>query len=169
MKEQIEKIGDREKRVVLELSNDLNRILHKYVDISPRQYASKEFSARYRDMGIDIDFVGITTDLLNAGYRKQSENVIELPCKVGDTAYCVYCGKVIQGIVRLIRPFVSEQEIIFKGNLICEIENLFIEDGTKEEVELYIVFEKPYGIERVAYLTREEAENALAKKKGGVE
>lgn len=73
MTDQIEKIGDREKRVVLELSNDLNRILHKYVDISPRQYASKEFSERYRDMGIDIDLVGITTDLLNAGYRKQNE------------------------------------------------------------------------------------------------
>ena len=73
MKEQIEKIGEREKRVVLELSNDLDRILHKYVNMSPRQYASKEFSERYRDMGIDIDLVGITTDLLNAGYRKQRE------------------------------------------------------------------------------------------------
>lgn len=105
------------------------------------------------------------TGLYNAGYRKQSENVIELPCKVGDTAYCVYRGTVTQGIVRLIRPFVSEQEIIFKGNLICEVDNLFIEDGTKEEVELYIVFEKPYGIERVAYLNREDAEKALAKTK----
>jgi hypothetical protein len=107
--------------------------------------------------------------LYDAGYRKQSENVIELPCKVGDTAYCVYRGTVTQGIVRLIRPFVSEQEIIFKGNLICEVDNLFIDDGTKEKVELYIVFEKPYGIERVAYLTREEAEKALAKMKGGGE
>lgn len=69
---QIEGIGEREKRQVVELANDLDRILHKYVDISPRQYASKEFSERYRDMGIDIDLVGITTDLLNEGYRKQS-------------------------------------------------------------------------------------------------
>lgn len=107
--------------------------------------------------------------LYTAGYRKQSDNVIKLPCKVGDTVYCVYRGTVTQGIVRLIRPFVSEQEIIFKGNLICEVDNLFIEDGTKEEVELYIVFEKPYGIERVAYLTRKEAEEALAKMKGGAE
>ena len=30
--------------------------------------------------------------LYNAGYRKQSENVIELPCKVGDTMYVKYKG-----------------------------------------------------------------------------
>ena len=99
--------------------------------------------------------------------HKQSENVIELPCKVGDVAYVIYRGVVTQGTVRLIRPFVSEQEIIFKGNFICEVDNLFIDDGTKEEVELYVVFEKPYGIERVAYLNREEAEKELAKMKGG--
>ena len=107
--------------------------------------------------------------LYNAGYRKQSENTIELPCKVGDMAYVIYRGVITQGTVRLIRPFVSEQETIFKGNLICEVDNLFIDDGTKEEVELYVVFEKPYGIERIAYLNSEEAEQALAKMKGGAE
>ena len=30
--------------------------------------------------------------LYNAGYRKQSENVIELPCKVGDKMYVIYKG-----------------------------------------------------------------------------
>lgn len=117
----------------------------------------------------EINFMAQAEALYNAGYRKQSKNTIELPCKVGDVAYCIYRGEVTQGTVRLIRPFVSEQEIVFKGNLICEVDNLFIEDGTKEEVELYIVFEKPYGIERVAYLRREEAEKALAKMKGGAE
>lgn len=105
--------------------------------------------------------------LYDKGYRKQSENVIELPCKIGDVAYVIYRGVVTQGTVRLIRPFVSEQGTIFKGNLICEVDNLFIDDGTKEEVELYVVFEKPYGIERVAYLNRAKAEEALAKMKGG--
>lgn len=95
---------------------------------------------------------------------KDKARYIELPCKAGDVVYVIFRGVVTQGTVRLIRPFVSEQETIFKGNLICEVDNLFIDDGTKEEVELYVVFEKPYGIERVAYLTREEAEKALAER-----
>lgn len=91
---------------------------------------------------------------------------IRPPCKVGDTVYCIYGEKVIQGTVRLIRPFISEKETIFKGNIICEVDNIFFDDGSKEEIELNIVFKNPYGIVRVAYLTREEAEQAL---KGGAE
>ena len=34
----------------------------------------------------------IARTLYEAGYRKQSENVIELPCKVGDTMYVDYKG-----------------------------------------------------------------------------
>ena len=90
--------------------------------------------------------------------------VIVPPCKVGDKVYCIYHNKVIQGTVSLIRPFISEKETIFKGNIICEVDNIFLDDGSKEVIELYVVFEKPYGIERIAYLTREEAEQAL---KGG--
>lgn len=93
-----------------------------------------------------------------------AEGVIVLPCKVGDTVYCIYREKVIQGTVRLIRPFISEKETIFKGNIICEVENIFLDDGSKEEIELYVVFENPYGIERLAYLTREEAERALERR-----
>ena len=70
---QIEEISEKEKQQVLELAKDLVPILDRYVDISPRQYASVEYSNKYRDMGVDIDLVGIVTDLLNTGYRKQSE------------------------------------------------------------------------------------------------
>lgn len=115
---QIEGIGEREKRQVVELANDLDRILHKYVDISPRQYASKEFSERYRDMGIDIDLVGITTDLLNEGYRKQSEGEWEIVigsngrekmvctnCRhqqdlASTFTYCPNCGARMRGSIR---------------------------------------------------------------------
>ena len=91
--------------------------------------------------------------------------VIVSPCKVGDTVYCEFNEKVIQGTVILIRPFISRDEIVFKGNIICEIDSPFY-DGIKEEYELFVVFEKPYGIERVAYLTKEEAEKQL---QGGVQ
>ena len=95
-----------------------------------------------------------------------ANGVIVPPCNVGDTVYCIYGEKVIQGTVRLIRPFISEKETIFKGNIICEVDNIFFDDGSKEEIELYVVFENPYGIERVAYLTREEAEQKLKEAKG---
>ena len=88
-------------------------------------------------------------------------NVIVPPCKVDDTVYCIYNDQVIQGTVRLIRPFISKEEIIFKGNIIAEFDSLFYDDGRKEKIERYVVFEKPYGSERVAYFTKEQAEQKL--------
>ena len=90
-----------------------------------------------------------------------ANGVIVPPCKVGDTVYVEFNEKVTQGTVRLIRPFISKEETVFKGNIICEIDSLFYDDGRKEEHELYVVFEKTYGIERVAFLTKEEAEAKL--------
>jgi hypothetical protein len=34
-----------------------------------------------------VDIENIAIELYNAGYRKQSENVIELPCNIGDSCY----------------------------------------------------------------------------------
>ena len=90
-----------------------------------------------------------------------ANGVIVPPCKVGDTVYCIYYDQVVQGTVRLIRPFISKEETIFKGNIICEFDSIFYDDGRKEEFELYVVFEKPYGSERVAYLTKDQAEQKL--------
>lgn len=90
-----------------------------------------------------------------------ANGVVLPPCKVGDTVYCIYNDQVIQGTVRLIRPFISKEETIFKGNIICEIDSIFYDDGRKEEIELYVVFEKPYGSERVAYPTKDQAEQKL--------
>lgn len=93
--------------------------------------------------------------------------VIILPCQVGDKVYCVYRKKVTQGIVKLIRPFISEKETIFKGNIICEVDNIFRNDGSKENIELHVVFKNPHGNEYVAYLSEEEAQRALEE--GGQE
>ena len=90
--------------------------------------------------------------------------VIVPPCNVGDTVYIIFHEKVIQGTVRLIRPFISKEETVFKGNIVCEIDSFFIE-GKKEQQEFYVVFVKPYGIEHIAYLTREEAERTLERRK----
>lgn len=45
----------------------------------------------------------IAQTLYKAGYRKQSDNVIELPCKVGDTMYVKYDGVVFPVVVNAIR------------------------------------------------------------------
>lgn len=96
--------------------------------------------------------------------------VIVPPCKVGDTVYCEYNKKVIEGTVRLIRPFISANGVVFKGNLICEVDNPFLDNGTKEVIELYVVFDTSYeiknGIDRIAYFTKEEAEQALKGAEG---
>ena len=115
---------------------------------------------------LDGKSIDTTADVEYVVDHLLANGVIVPPCKVGDTVYCIYSEKVIQGNVRLIRPFISKKETVFKGNIICEVDNIFLDDCSKEEIELYVVFEKPYGIERIAYLTKEEAEQAL---KGGVQ
>lgn len=90
--------------------------------------------------------------------------VIVPPCKVGDTVYSIYQKKVIQGTVRLIRPFISKEETVFKGNVVFEVENPFFDDGRKEKYDFFVVFEKSYGSERIAFLTKEEAEKVLKER-----
>ena len=99
-------------------------------------------------------FVDIADHLLANG-------VIVPPVKIGQTVYFIYDKKIIKGTVRLIRPFIDKEKTIFKGNVIGEFKSVFYEDGRKEEYEVYVVFEKPFGSERVAYLTKEEAEEKL--------
>lgn len=45
----------------------------------------------------------IAEQLYEEGYRKQSENVIELPCRVGDTMYVKYKGIAYPVCVNAIR------------------------------------------------------------------
>ena len=49
------------------------------------------------------DMFGTFANLEKAGYRRQSENTIELPCKVGDTMYTKYDGVVFPVVVNAIR------------------------------------------------------------------
>lgn len=96
--------------------------------------------------------------LYNAGYRKQSDNVIELPCKVGDKAYH------LTSIDTLDELNVAE---IFEGK-VCSI--------SKDEKTLLIFCRYDNGLNfwyterdigRELFLAKEEAEQALAKMKGG--
>lgn len=49
------------------------------------------------------DCEGIVEALYNAGYRKQSENIVELPCKVGDWIWYVYRNEINKAKVEEIQ------------------------------------------------------------------
>ena len=94
--------------------------------------------------------------LYNAGYRKQSDNVIELPCKVGDTIYAVS------------NDFGGEWQVYE-----CRIDNFTVyEKNTFMSIsdrDGYNFRANICEIGKTAFLAREEAEQALAKMKGGEE
>lgn len=88
--------------------------------------------------------------ILNLIARLFKLHVLIPPVSIGDTVYCEYNTKTITGTVIKIRPFITDSEIIYKGNILCYVDNPFHKSGV-EEIELYVVFEKPYGCERIAY------------------
>ena len=108
------------------------------------------------DTAFHEDCRSIARDLYCAGYRKQSENVIELPCKIGDTVYIIdECGD----------GECSEDYV-----LEVKVRQFFInKNGIMVDLEL------PLGLRlntwmmvgKNVFLTEEEAETALAKMKGG--
>ena len=91
--------------------------------------------------------------LYNAGYRKQSDNTVELPCNVGDTVYAAITP--IDGVDIEIDLCIEEWEV--KG--VClEGDKWYAENSDGEFFEI--------GTD-LCKLTRQEAEQTLAKMKGG--
>jgi hypothetical protein len=96
--------------------------------------------------------------LYNAGYSKQNENTVELPCKIGDTVYIIdECG---------------DGECAEDYVLAVKVMQFFInKHGIAVDLEL------PLGLRQNSwmvvgkniFLTEDEAEQALAKMKGGAE
>ena len=104
--------------------------------------------------------VDIAENLYKQGYRKQSENVIELPCKVGTTLYFIYNS-----------PYADKPDLtprIYKtADWYFEVDKTGIVINTS-----YIhSFNKEYDyhLGKTVFFTQEEAEKALAKMKGGAE
>lgn len=101
------------------------------------------------------------------GYRKQSENVIELPCKVGDTVYCIEHKTIHECLVTMVKSLTYENRTIFFVEAECEIVSPFYSDGRKIKHGLMAVWEIEWGSWYRAFRMREEAEQAIAKMKGG--
>lgn len=77
----------------------------------------------------------VAEDLYNAGYRKQSENMVEVFCKVGDTVYQtdgirIYELEVFDVSLRKGKPYYETESIDFDNTAIGK--SIFL---TKEEAE----------------------------------
>lgn len=110
-----------------------------------------EPNAHYYDETLEqheafADCFTIARYLYNAGYRKQSENTVELHCKVGDTVYHtdgirIYELEIFDVSLRKGQPYYETESIDFDND----------------------------AIGKSVFLSKEGAENALAKMKGGAE
>jgi hypothetical protein len=77
----------------------------------------------------------LTNFLYNAGYRKQSENTVELHCKVGDTVYHtdgirIYELEIFDISLRKNKPYYETESIDFDNDAIGQ--SIFL---SKEEAE----------------------------------
>lgn len=93
--------------------------------------------------------------LYNAGYRKQSENVIELPCKVGTTLYFLYNS-----------PYADKPDLtprIYKTtDWYFEVDKTGIVINTSDIHSFNKKYD--YYLGETAFLTKQEAEKALAER-----
>lgn len=88
--------------------------------------------------------------LTNKGYRKQSENVIEVPCKIGDTVYVVSQGAGFSCVWNVYKSRVTAIHL-------DRYNKLFVFTETeRENVGGYVEVERVFN-------TKEEAEQALEK------
>lgn len=109
----------------------------------------------------DLSFVELRqiTDLIQkAGFVKQSENAIELPCKVGTTLYFLYNS-----------PYADKPNLtprIYKTtDWYFEIDKTGIVINTSDIHSFNKKYD--YYLGETVFLTKQEAEQALAKMKGG--
>ena len=116
--------------------------------------------------GFIVSSVETAKVLYNAGYRKQSENVIELPCRVGDMVYCIEHKTIRECLVTMVKSLTFANETKFFVEAECEIESPFYSDGRKIKLGLSAVWEIEWGSWYRAFRTRGEAEKVLAKMKG---
>lgn len=99
------------------------------------------------------DCRSIAIDLYAAGYRKQSENTVELPCKVGDKVWC-------------ISNYTKPKEFQITILTMSENHYSFVIEADKGVYKHYCDKDS---VGKYVFFTKEEAENALAKMKGGAE
>lgn len=101
------------------------------------------------DAGRELQFYKDVVEMLDEGYRKQSENVIELPCRVGETLYVISQIK-----DKRILPFINEYEVTSIG---IKKKGIIV----YHEMDGYIKSFKQTDFGKTVFLTKEEAEQAV--------
>jgi hypothetical protein len=121
-----------------------NRLYKKFKDAP---YLSAE-ATTLSDAGREVQFLADVVEMLEKGHSKQSENVIELPCKVGD--------------------FIEWKTE--KGTKLYRVNGFYYDPndrGLRYLIDICIPVIDNENIVRI--ITKEEHEKALAKMKGGAE
>lgn len=98
-------------------------------------------------------------NLSKMGYRKQSENAIEFPCKVGDKAWLVFTPRYPANPSDKGKWFMVEDGV---QRLIYGAKGVSIETWNMGTISAREIGKK-------LFFTKEEAEKVLAKMKGGAE
>lgn len=132
-KQQIEEKAIEEMAKVIEITEQIARDAHCGLP-SPRMYAK---------------------DLYRKGYRKQSENVIELPCKIGDEIWYIDKKYTVQKAEVTCIDIRSTSRHLIAMRYVWEIE---------DTIKLALRFDR---LNVDYWLSKKEAEEALAKMKGG--
>ena len=131
---------------------EMAKVIDEFTEpLSARDIHKAEFSEQFAE------------HLYTAGYCKQSENTIELPCKVGQTVYMPWEWKDTSGIAILTveRISITEAGQSIRTDLWSDDEDYWLAYNCG-------VYEFD-DIGKTVFLTKEEAEQTLAKMKGGVE
>lgn len=91
---------------------------------------------------------------------QEAGRLVELPCKVGETVYCIVNKKILSGYVKRIRPFIGGDYIDIMLDVEFTIVDPFYHDGRMTTFAQVASFDsRAYCT--IAYHTHEEAEAAL--------
>lgn len=134
-----------------------NILLETSRQVSTDKSKNKSYAVFDRDtiFKYGCDRLNGATALYEQGYRKQSENVIELPCKIGDTVYIIdeaddECGEDYVLAVKVLQFFINEHGIAV---------DLALPLGLRQNTWMVVG--------KNVFLTREEAEAHMRKEDEG--
>ena len=89
-----------------------------------------------------------------------------LPVKIGQTVYCIEYKTIHEGTVKSVKSLKDEAGTKFFVTVECDIEDPFFNDGRKTKHGISAVWEIPWGSWHRAFPSQEEAEKALAERRG---
>ena len=93
---------------------------------------------------IILEFYGEDDAINFCSYFKDKSRFIELSCSIGDTVYTILYHNVFEAEVVCIRPFVFNNHIEYRGNVVITMIDPFYSDWRLLEQELLLYLVKIY-------------------------